>query len=227
MSNKLCYNCFEPIVDGEMKCSSCGALNTREIRVASKLGGQITTVSGDSVDYQTEIDRLEELSATQVGDKTLLLKTRRKDLTRISILTSILGIMQIYTAAILDSLNEILVAFDEEQTVDGSFLIFSGFIYFILIPGFYYRFNITRKVILVGNFIHLALLFSIYESLAFLVFFARVVQEFNLINDLPLQLKLFINNLKQFQYLMFGFALFYVIQIVYMYRPELLNLRYR
>lgn len=222
MGSRLCFDCFEKVDDTAEKCENCGALITDKIQVASKFGGKLRTV-GVETDYDNEVERLEKISEVLVGDSGHFAQMRQKDLYKISIITSILGLLQIYLAGLLDSINEVSVLFGEDKIVDGLPLMISGFAYFTGIVGFYFKFNLMRRVYLLINVVHLWILYRVYASLSFFTF---LIKNFNTSN-FPIQMKEFLDDIVLLQYLMFVFALFYVTQIIYMYRRELETLRYR
>ena len=215
MGTKLCFNCFEKVDDTAEKCDHCGGLITDEIKVASKIGGNFQTVQVET-DYDQELDRLKKLNEGHTGDDGYFIRVRKKDLYKISIITSILGLLQIYIAGLLDSINEVSVLLGEDKVIDGLPLVISGFVYFIGIIGFYYNFNMLRRIYLVANLVHLWILYRIYEALSLFIF---VMNNFDTSN-FPIQLKNFLDDLVILQYLMFVFALFYVFQIFYLYRRE-------
>lgn len=222
MGTKLCYNCFEKVDDTAEKCDSCGVLITDEIKVASKTGGSFQTATFET-DYDDELKRLEQLNKPSSAEDGYFAGVRKRDLYRISIITSILGLLQIYTAGLLDSINEVSVLFGEEKVTDGLPLMISGFAYFVGIIGFYYKFNLMRRIYLIVNLIHLWVLFRVYESLTL---FTLILEYFDTSN-FPIQMKDFLDDIVLLQFLMFAFALFYVFQIVYMYRRELQGIGYR
>lgn len=222
MGTKLCFNCFETVDEKAEKCDSCGVLITDEIKVASKIGGNFQTVAVET-DYDEELNRLEKLNKPSALDDGYFANVRKRDLYRISIITSILGILQIYTAGLIDSINEVSVLFGEKKVIDGLPLMISGFAYFVGIIGFYYKFDVMRRIYLIANLIHLWVLFRVYEALTL---FTLILEYFDTSN-FPIQMKEFLDDIVLLQFLMFAFALFYVFQIVYMYRRELQGIRYR
>ena len=222
MSTKLCFNCFEKVDDTAEKCDSCGVLITDEIKVASKIGGNFQT-AGIETDYDQELERLQKLNEASTGDDAYSANVRKRDLYRISIITSILGILQIFTAGLLDSINEVSVLFGEDKVIDGLPLMISGFAYFAGIIGFYYKFNAMRRIYLIANVVHLWILLRVYEALTL---FTLIIEFFDTSN-FPIQMKEFLDDIVLLQYLMVAFALFYVFQIFYMYRHELVAFRYR
>lgn len=219
MGTKLCFNCFEKVDDTAEKCDACGGLITVKIKVASRIGGKL-----EAVDIETDYDKeLERLNETHVSDDGYFARVRKRDLYRISMITSILGLLQIYTAGLLDSINEASVLLGEDKVIDGLPLMISGFLYFIGILGFYYNFNFTRRIYLIANLLHLWALYLIYDAL----FLFNLIMKYYDTSNFPIQMKDFLDNIVLLRYLIFAFALFYVFQIFYMYRRELQALRYR
>ncbi|MHA2100571.1 MAG: hypothetical protein ACW99A_17995 [Candidatus Kariarchaeaceae archaeon] len=184
-----------------------------------------TLVYHDSsqTDYEKEINKLDHLEKTADVDPKFTEKVRMRNLTWIAIITSILGLLQIYTSGLLDSINTVAVIFGTEKTIDGYYMIISGFIYFLGIVLFYINFNLARRIFILGNGVHLFILYRIYGSLSTILFYLETENT----SGLPSEIQNFLDNVSVLRFLMFLFGLCYVLHVFFMYQKELLNIRYR
>ncbi|MHA2249312.1 MAG: hypothetical protein ACXAD7_03070 [Candidatus Kariarchaeaceae archaeon] len=223
MGDKLCFNCYEKVKDTAMNCEHCGALFHDTEQDATQYENIQGSPFATPPDYHEEVDKLDRLNKAQKGDETLLARSREKDLVRITILTSVLGILQIYTAGLLDSINEIASIFGIEKTISGFFLIISGFSYFIGMLLFYLSYTLARRLFLIANLVHLFILFRVYGALDVVTFRLNSEDAY----DLPPEIRGFLDNISIFMFLMFLFGLCYVFHSTYMYKQEILKVRYR
>lgn len=225
MDTKLCFNCYEKVEASAIKCASCGATFYDENQEEPPSGQTNLFQSNYQAEpnYEKELEKLEQSKHASEGDVELLIKRQERDLKWITIIASILGILQIYTSQILVSINTVATIFSSDTSIDGSYMVISGFIYFLGILLFYFRFKLARAFFLLGNIIHIFILYHVYSTLFTIRF--RLQSEDT--SDLPKDIQNFLDNTTIFMYLMFMFALFYVIHIFFMFKKELVNINVR
>ncbi len=225
MSTKLCFNCYEKVEVSAIKCINCGATfyDEEQEKTSNQTSNLFQSNYQAEPDYNKELEKLELSKHASEGDAELLMKRREKDLKWITIIASILGILQIYTSQLLISINTVATIFSRDRSIDGSYMIVSGFAYFLGILLFYFRFKLARILFLIGNIIHIFILYHIYSTLFSIRF--RLQSEDT--SDLPKDIQNFLDNTTIFMYLMFVFALFYVMHIFFMYKKELENINFR
>lgn len=214
----LCYNCFEPLDERTSKCPNCGAIIKEEI--AAPTNNELQ--SGDEAkDYSDELKIIEESSKNKTEDASI--KEVQSDLIVVVIMTSILGLLQIYTARIIDSINEVGPIFGVDRIISGTILTISGFIYFFGIISLYTNFHFSRRIYTLLNISHLFILFIASERLAVIRF--RLSSEASY--DLPVEVQDFISNIGILRFLMIFFGIFYVVQNLYLFKREILNIKVR
>ena len=212
MSNRLCYSCFGKIERTDSTCPHCGIKLIHDPEENER--------EEPTRDYKEEIKKIDAVKTIQQLQRYSI-RSRQKDLMWMSLMMSVLGLLQIYTAHLIDSINVVSPIFGAPKLVGGLFLIISGFIYFVSIIGLYLNFKLMRIIILIANFIQMAILAIIYQRMAGILFRLTDTPE-----DLPIQVQNFLNNLKVLSYFILLFGLFYVTHSVFMYKNELLPLVY-
>ncbi len=213
MTNKLCFNCFEKVSSGDQKCIHCGV--SFEVELKDRVEDK------PRKHFDEELKKLKDIETGKQQKDRYLQFDRPRDLIWIVVLTSLLGILQIYTSGIVDTINVISTIFEIEVIIPGYYLTISGFLYFSGIVFFYKNYYFMRKLYLLGNLINLYILLRIYESLK--------VININLnspsVLNLPIVVDNFLDKISMFSVFMLIFGLTYVIQTSYMYRREILNLK--
>ncbi len=211
METKLCFNCFSKNNDDARECGKCG------VKLLSDI------VETDNMENAEEHQFDTSNRSTSILREGFLARRRERELFWIVIITSFLGLLQIYTSGVLDLINAVSVLFGIKKIANGLFLTISGFVYFSGIIPLYLRFNKVRILYLIGNFIHLFILYQIYSVLYVIPLYLSSEHTF----DLPSEVQVFLGNIDLFQTLMFMFGFFYVLHTVMMFKKELLSIRIR
>ncbi len=211
METKLCFSCFSRNNEDATECGNCGV----------KLLSDVIETSNLEQEKETQVDTSGK-SRSKLREH-FIAKSKERELYWIVLISSFLGLLQIYTAGLLDMINAISLVFGIKTIADGLFLTISGFTYFSGIIPLYIRFKKVRIFYLIGNFIHLYILYQIYSVLFVIPFYLSSEHSF----DLPSEVQLFLDNISLFQLLMFMFGFFYVLHTVMLFKKELLSIRYR
>lgn len=211
MGTKLCFSCFSRNSDDAAECGSCGVKLLSVVKETNNL----------------DIAKEHQISTSNRNRskirESFIAKSRARELYWIALITSFLGLLQIYTAGILDLINAISPVFGIEKVADGLILTISGFIYFSGIIPLYLRYSKVRMFYLIGNFINLYILYRIYGVLFVIPYYLSSDHSF----DLPSEVQLFLSNIDLFKLLMFMFGFLYVLHTVMLFKKELLGVRFR
>jgi len=206
VQKQLCFNCLEELEVGSDRCGSCGVefIDTRSSQ-------EITDKPADGI---VKLDQMIKDEITAAKQKN---RYDDHELLNIVLISSFIGLLQISFAPYLDLIYQYSLVFTSRNIAQGSFLLVSGFIYFLLIPLTYVRYNMTRNLLLLLDITSMYILMRAGQVVGII----RNNIQVDSPNELSPIITDFLEKSVLIRFLLLLFSILYALHIVFLFKREL------
>ena len=214
-NTKMCFNCFGDVSPLDPKCPNCGVELFAPDTIATDKKVPYSKGVYFEPDYEQEKIKLDK--AKKGKENLYSERILENDIKIGAVLISLIGLLQIYTSGLIDSINGAATFLELNTIVDGKYFIYTGFLYFFGISLFFINYRIARLVYLIANLTQIYILYQyygvLYKVYNFLNFIGR--------GSLPPEILTFFNNVGKLRIFIALFGILYVVHSIFLFRFEL------